>query len=284
VTHYRLTIGVWLFLYLCGPLAWGQETATPATAERFHIFLLWGQSNMAGRGKVEPADKTPHPRVKMLDQAGEWQPASDPLHFDKPRAVGVGPGKTFAIEYAQTHPEVTVGLVPCAAGGSSIDSWTPGGYHSQTQSHPYDDAISRARIALAAGTLKGILWHQGESDCNARNAPLYADKLKGLIERSRRELSAPDVPFFIGQLGNFPQRPWSTYRIEVDAAQQRIAREVPQVEFVSSKGLMPKADQVHFNAASARELGHRYFLALQRWEEKNTQASAAAGDRSPVKD
>jgi len=65
------------------------------TKENFHLFLLVGQSNMAGRGKVTPADKKAHPRVLMLNKAGQWVPAADPLHFDKPRMVGVGLGKTF---------------------------------------------------------------------------------------------------------------------------------------------------------------------------------------------
>jgi len=58
-------------------------------------FLLVGQSNMAGCGTVEAQDKTPHPRVLMLNMADAWVPAIDPLHFDKP-AAGVGLGKTFA--------------------------------------------------------------------------------------------------------------------------------------------------------------------------------------------
>jgi hypothetical protein len=72
-----------LVLNLCSVL-YGQEgAAIPEDASRFHLFLLAGQSNMAGRGKVEPQDAEPHPRVRMLDQAGNWVPAVDPLHFDK---------------------------------------------------------------------------------------------------------------------------------------------------------------------------------------------------------
>lgn len=89
------------------------------------MFLLAGQSNMAGRGTVTPQDRTPHPRVLMLNQAGEWVPAVDPMHFDKPVA-GVGPGRTFGIAIAEANPGVTIGLIPCAVGGSPIDAWQPG--------------------------------------------------------------------------------------------------------------------------------------------------------------
>ena len=74
----------------------GQSPALPPK-EKFHLFLLVGQSNMAGRGVVSPADNAPHPRVLMLTKAGTWVPAVDPLHFDKPTAVGVGLGVDYAI-------------------------------------------------------------------------------------------------------------------------------------------------------------------------------------------
>ena len=70
-----------------------EETAAKLPAkENFHIYLLIGQSNMAGRGKVDPATNQPHPRVLKLDQTGNWVQATDPLHFDKPKIAGVGPG------------------------------------------------------------------------------------------------------------------------------------------------------------------------------------------------
>jgi len=102
-----------------------ESPALPAKAN-FHLFLLVGQSNMAGRGTVTEADKIPHARVLMLNKAGEWVPAVDPLHFDKPAAVGVGLGRSFADAVAAATPGATIGLIPCAVGGSPIDAWQPG--------------------------------------------------------------------------------------------------------------------------------------------------------------
>ena len=59
---------------------------SPSTMEEqamLHLYLLIGQSNMAGRGEVAKEDRTPHPRVLKLDKKDEWVPAVDPLHFDK---------------------------------------------------------------------------------------------------------------------------------------------------------------------------------------------------------
>ncbi|MEO6740875.1 MAG: sialate O-acetylesterase, partial [Chthoniobacteraceae bacterium] len=176
---------VFLCALLLSHFAAAQNSALPAK-EKFHLFLLVGQSNMAGRGTVEEQDKTPHPRVLMLNKAGAWVPAIDPLHFDK-AAAGVGLGKTFATLYAEANPGITVGLIPCAVGGSPIDSWKPGAFYAGTKSHPRDDAMQRAHLALKSGTLKGILWHQGESDSNTKLAPSYEAKLHDLVARMRKE-------------------------------------------------------------------------------------------------
>lgn len=238
----------------------GQAPAPPAR-EAFHLFLLVGQSNMAGRGKVEAQDTTAMPRVLMLDKARAWVPAIDPMHFDKPVA-GVGLGRAFAASIAVANPDVTIGLIPAAAGGSPIDTWQPGGYHDQTKSHPWDDAIARAKVAMEQGTLKAILWHQGESDATPALAPRYEAKLHDLIARFRTTLDAPDVPFIVGQLGRFEGVPWDDARRTVDAAHRALPGKVRRTAFVSSDGLVHTGDRVHFDAASLRELGRRYADAL----------------------
>jgi pimeloyl-ACP methyl ester carboxylesterase len=236
------------------------DGALPAK-ENFHLFLLVGQSNMAGRGTVTPEDQVAHPRVLMLSAAGEWVPAVDPVHFDKPKVVGVGLGRTFGLAVAAARPGVTIGLIPCAVGGSPIDSWRPGEFYAPTQSHPWDDAVRRARLALAAGVLQGILWHQGESDSNAELAPAYADKLDDLVARFRAALDAPRVPFVAGQMGSFAERPWNEARQRVDRAQRELPSRVPFTAFVTAEGLHHRGDQVHFDSPSYRELGRRYAAA-----------------------
>jgi hypothetical protein len=242
------------------------EAAAPAlpAKEKFHLFLLVGQSNMAGRGPMTDADQIPHPRVLMLNQAGAWVPAADPLHFDKPKAVGVGLGLTFADAVAAAQPEVTIGLIPCAVGGSPIDSWQPGYFYNATQSHPWDDALRRAQLALSAGTLKGILWHQGESDATREFAEGYAAKLQALIARMRAALGAPSVPFIVGQMGRFEGSPWNDYKIQVDRAHRELPEKLARVAFVSAEGLKDKGDKTHFDTASYRELGRRYADAYLR--------------------
>lgn len=257
-----------LLSFLFPALAWADEPAkVPESPGKFHLFLLIGQSNMAGRGVVEDGDRVVNPRVLMLNEQGQWVPGVDPLHFDKPSIVGVGLGRTFGLEYAAAHPDVTAGLIPCAVGGSAIASWEPGGFDDATKTHPYDDAMVRAHDALKVGTLKGILWHQGESDSKPDRAAIYEQKLHALIQRLRIELSqsqddATAIPFVAGQMGHFAERPWDDARKKVDAVHKNLSAVVPATAFASSDGLKHKGDEVHFDSASARELGHRYFKAL----------------------
>lgn len=239
-----------------------QPVAHLPAKEVFDVFLLVGQSNMAGRGTVEPEDRRPIPRVLMLDKSGAWVPALDPMHFDKPIA-GVGLGRSFAARLAETHPDRTIGLIPAAAGGSPIDTWVPGGYHDQTRSHPWDDAIARAKVAMQSGRLRAILWHQGESDATPELAPGYEAKLHALVARFRTALDAPDVPFIAGQLGQYADAPWDDARRRVDAAHRALPASVRRTAFVSSDGLAHVGDKVHFDAASLRELGRRYAAAFE---------------------
>ena len=224
------------------------------------LYLLAGQSNMAGRGTVAPQDTETLPRVLALNAAGSWIPAADPIHFDKPVA-GVGPGRTFGKIMAARWPTARIGLIPCAAGGSPLAAWQPGSYWEQTQSHPYDDAIARARLAMQDGLLKGILWHQGEGDSNENDAGHYDERLAVLIHALRADLGMPDVPFACATLGDFyvATNPWAGI---VNRALNRIAHTVPHVACVDAAGLRHRGDGLHFDAASARELGRRYADAM----------------------
>ena len=264
--NFRLTRLLAPILLSLFAVAAGAQTASLPSKEKFHLFLLIGQSNMAGRGVVTPQDQTAPAHVLMLNKAGEWVPATDPMHFDKP-AAGVGLGRTFGIEIAAATPGVTIGLIPCAVGGSPIDTWKPGVFYDATKTHPWDDAMRRAHLALQAGTLKGILWHQGESDSKADLAPAYEGKLHDLIARLRTEFQLPNVPFIAGQMGKFPAAPWDEFRTQVDRVHQELPTRVKGTAFVSSKGLNHKGDNLHFDADSYRIFGKRYaeaYLKLVR--------------------
>jgi hypothetical protein len=213
---------------------------------------------MAGRGPLDATGKFVHPRVLMLDKAGQWVPATDPLHFDKPAVVGVGPGYTFGQDLAAHYPKkVRIGLIPCAVGGSSIEAWKKGGYDSATNTHPYDDALARVRVARQSGVVKGIIWHQGESDSSPEKAAAYLPKLQDLIAAFRQELGDAQLPFVAGELGYYQP----AYK-RINQQLESLPGKVPQTAVVTAKGLIHKGDGIHFDTQSARELGHRYAAAM----------------------
>ncbi|GAB3870989.1 sialate O-acetylesterase [Hymenobacter segetis] len=247
-----------------------QVVSPPARKEKFQLYLLIGQSNMAGRGMVEAEDTVPNRHVLRLNPGGQWEVAKDPIHFDKSIA-GVGPGLTFGRFMAAADTSVTIGLIPCAVGGSGIDAWTPGAYYDGNKSHPYDDALARAKTALQAGTLVGIIWHQGESDSSPEKSSLYQQKLKILIKQLRADLQAPNLPFVAGQLPAFQLTKTSPdgrpqindAAVRINEAVAGLQKQVPHYAFVTAEGTADIGDHTHFNAVSARLMGQCYAAAMQ---------------------
>lgn len=232
----------------------GLHTAEPTN---LHLYLLVGESNMAGRGVVEPDDRKPHPRVLMLNREGAWVPAIEPcasISFGGRRAR-----PHVALIVADADPSITVGLIPVVAGRSTYGS--PRRITNRRRAI-HGTTRSPDETCMKAGTLKGILWHQGESNSNAKDAPHYQAKLDDLVAQFRGGASAPDVPFIVGGLGKFDDVPSNAPRKQVDHALRSLPQRVPHSAFVGSEGLKHKGDKVHFDAAGYQ--WRRYAAAHQK--------------------
>ncbi len=237
------------------------EIFSQSQAKKMQVYLLVGQSNMAGRGKPERIDTLTDPQILMFSKDEKWLPAKEPLAFDKPALAGVGPGLAFGKAILESDKTATIGLVPAAVGGTAIDLWKPGAFDAVTNTHPYDDAIRRAKNALQSGELKGIIWHQGESDANLILVGEYESKLVELIERFRRDLGYRDVPFILGEIGDF--KPGENTTIPtINAIIRKVASTTRNSGLAECSGLTHKGDFIHFDTPSARELGKRYAAAL----------------------
>jgi hypothetical protein len=261
--------GLTILTLLASGSARGAESEAAPTPDRplFHLFLLMGQSNMSGYGELQPGDEQPVPGVLKIPTVAKgdfaWQPAAHPLHNRLP-SDRFGLGLPFAIEYRKAHPGVTVGLIPVGFGGAGIDSLKKG-------SAVYADAIAKAKWAAQGGVLKGVLWHQGESDTVApASADAYAAKLDGLVRDLRGDLESPELPFVCGELADFygtgrdHKAPDRVARIaQVQQALAELPQRVPHTACVSGKGLHSiDGHLVHFDRASYIELGRRYAVAL----------------------
>ena len=83
----------------------------------------------------------------------------------------------------------------------------------------------------------------------------------------RADLDSPDLPFVVGQIGEFlyDRGPEHTpYARVVNAALAGLPEKVPATACAPSKGLKHKGDVLHFDAASERELGRRYAAEMIR--------------------
>ncbi len=231
--------------------------------EHPQIYLLLGQSNMAGRGVVGHEDRTPHPRVLTLDASGEWRTAIEPITTDATGKAGVGPGVSFGKAMAEHDPDVTVGLVPCAVGGTPLRRW-------QQSGDLYAAAVQRARLAMRIGTLRGVLWHQGESDISAGLAPTYATRLDQMIRDLRADLESPGLAFVAGALGEFlGTRSGNAADVDiVNAALATLPERMVHTGSVSVAGLTHTGDHLHFDTASQRELGRRFASEMIRLQSR----------------
>jgi hypothetical protein len=246
----------------------GSLLAQTGEPRNLDLFLLIGQSNMAGRGVIGQEDRTPLPGIWVQTKDLSWKPAVDPLHYDKPGIAGVGLGRSFARALTGSRPGSSIGLIPAAFGGSALDEWKPGSLH-------YSEAVRRTRAALRDGRLRGILWHQGEADAKEEGlAHSYAKRFEAFIRQLRTDLDAPDAPVIVGELGRFYRdRPndGAKFADVVVAELKKIPNSVRHSAFVSSEGLTDKGDGVHFDTRSLHEFGARYAAAFLRLEPSWTK-------------
>lgn len=228
-----------------------------------HSFLMIGQSNMAGCGFLNEALPVNTEHVLVL-RNGRWQGMFRPVNPDRPFA-GVCLAESFAERYAEVYG-VDVGLIPCAEGNTNLNQWQPG-------SLLFDNAVYQAKLASRTSTIAGVLWHQGEADCNPLFYPTYQQRFEKMMAAFRQELDLYDVPFLVGELGEFLVNYKKSVNLpnfpRVNEALRKIAADNPMTGFVSAKGLTSNPDNVHFNSASLHEFGLRYFEVFETLRNPN---------------
>lgn len=224
-------------------------------------FLLIGQSNMAGRGLADQVEPINNWYIKLMKN-GIWRTAFVPYHWDDSTA-GICLAESFADRYQKDHPDVQVGLIPCAEGGTCLDQWMPG--------QPlFESALLQGKLALQSSRLKGILWHQGEADCKNHRYPYYEEKCTRILTAFREELGK-DLPVMVGGLGEYlgqcPLDEELKNYTHVNEALQAMVQKNPGFAFVSAQGLEPNEDILHINAQSLRTFGLRYYDAYKQLKD-----------------
>lgn len=223
--------------------------------EKTWVFILAGQSNMAGRGFVEPQDTVPHKRIFSIDADGKLRYAKEPLNMFEPGYVGLDCGMSFARKMIKNIPSnIRVLIIHTAVGGSNIRQWIDDSTHRNVKL--LSNFKEKVAIAKQYGTIKGILWHQGESDANEKRIPLYNQHLQILFKQFRDIVGNDQLPIIMGELGAFSKQPSDFEKINA------IIRNYPSQDqwsgFIKTNDLQHKGDSLHFNSAGQRQMGERY--------------------------
>jgi hypothetical protein len=253
----------------------------PAQARRpvnvLHVFLAAGQSNMSGRGlPIGGAEDATDPRIFQYGaKVRKLREATVPLDMHD-KATGLSPATTMAREYLKTQPDnVGVLIIPAAQGQTGFVSapaaltWTVGAATAPELDLPTLAAkqtlegIAAARAAGYTVELKGILWHQGESNSWMSTAG-YSAKLDELIAFFRARLAAPTLPFVVGLMS--PEGIASTPgRNNIDRSQQETPTRVPYTGVASSRaGGVYAGDSTHFSRSGIEYLGRSYLSGYLR--------------------
>lgn len=240
--------------------------------------MLAGQSNMCGRGRAVPPDESGMSReesnIFALDVECNWDKAHGGVYtyqnfpdhniFDFQNKVGLGPGLRFAEYLRVAGCKRDIGLIPTAVGGTRIKQWHP------EKGKCYKKAVARAKEAKTRGTLRALLWHQGESDSNEKDYASYSEKLRAVFNGFRRDLQEPNLIILVATLGDwldghFAAKSMFSRWKDINKQIREIALSTSNVHLVESGGLSHSGDNLHFSAEGARTLGERYcdvYLAI----------------------
>ena len=252
---------------------------TFAQDPNFHVYLCFGQSNMAGSARAEAQDSLVDTRFLAMStmdcpqlgrEMGKWYPATPPLSDCR---SGISPADYFGRTLVQNLPEnIRVGVINVAVGGCRIELFDKQNYAAYVESapgwmkgwissyggNPYGRLVELARMAQKDGVVKGILLHQGESN---PNDSLWTRKVKDIYDNLMADLNLvpENVPLLAGELlsAEFDGKcaGFNQFIAELPAT-------IPNAHVVSSEGCPGARDGLHFTAEGYRKLGRRYGVKM----------------------
>jgi sialate O-acetylesterase len=266
------------------------------------LWILAGQSNMEGPGRLVDVEK-PASNIRSFAHGDYWKVAEEPLHWileavdeahhcemtgadleaarqreRRDRVNGTGPGLTFA-KFISHRTGIDIDLLPAAHGGTSMSQWSPE-FKSQGGKYLYGALLRRTKAALETGgdiRLRGVLWYQGESDCDAQSAPHYQERTINLINNLRADLDFPELPFYLVQLGCWngeaehgdeTSKIWNAIR----EAQRLIPTIVPHTATIPAIDLALN-DGIHIATPGVKRLGRRF---------ANVALNEVYGQKAPI--
>ena len=265
------------FVSLFFGLGLAVSTVSAAPDPNFHIYLAFGQSNMEGQGDIGSQDKSVDERFQLLWSAdagscnqgaskGKWIKAIPPLAHCQ--GAKLGPADYFGRTMVEkTDPQIKVGIIVVAIAGCSIDLFDKTGYANYARSqqswmtqrintyggNPYGRMIEMAKKAQEEGVIKGIIFHQGETDAGNGQWP---SKVKSVYDNIIKDLGlGSDIPFLAGEVLRSGSSSGANNNIS------KLPQQSKNFYVVSSEGFnqaLGDGQNVHFTSQEYRDFGKRY--------------------------
>lgn len=199
-----------------------------------HLFILSGQSNMAG----------------------------------------LNPNLSFTPAVEKAFGKENVIVVKDAQGGQPIrrwyKQWKPAtGDQPKATGDLYDKLMKKVKPAAKDQTLKSVtfVWMQGERDAKEKHGEVYAASMKGLIDQLKTDMGLKELRFVIGRLSDFDMANkryphWTRVR----EAQVKVAEDDPLGAWVDTDDLNDGKNKrgkdikndLHYSVEGYKTLGQRF--------------------------
>ncbi len=236
-------------------LATGGAPVVANPSSKNWVYIMLGQSNMAGTSPLESQDLNPPPRVFKLLPDKTWAGADEPVCvYD----AELSPSRAFGIKILEkvTDPEVNIYLINAAVGGTTIESWNPQNGPNYLAMLPYLEE------GIRKGSVRGFIWHQGEYNMNTPSAD-YVRMLAEIIAAIRTKVGDPTLPAVAGEIDqdfDFDGTPLPVGN--VNRALATLATQDPLFRVSSRQGLKLNPDNpLHYDSASERLMGEKMATA-----------------------
>ena len=243
----------------------------PEFQGKLKLFILAGQSNMSGRGKVPEALQKTNPRIYVFGNDYQWKLAAEPI--DSPAGqvdtvsedldAGFSPAMSFAERLLESNPNLIIGLIPCAKNSTSISIWN----RDTKVTTLYGSCLNRIQQASQMGIPAGILFYQGETDASDPllyptkgiiSPDMWASKFSEMVQNWRTDLASPNLPVVFAQLATHGDPKsfinWETIK------QQQASVNLPFCGMIKTDDLIV-VDGVHLSIESYQEVGKRFAAA-----------------------
>lgn len=235
------------------------------------VWLLAGQSNMAGVGHTTRADCRflGDPEVRAFYMTDQWDAANHPLHATgwavdqvHTRVIGsgypnyeacIGPGLSFARKMKEWEG-VPQGIICCAHSGTSLSQWSPELRHLGGDGSLYGAMLRRFQVC--GSHVRGLFWYQGCNETTREDHGEFTKRMVAFAEACRRDFGT-DLPIVQVQIGRVTNRTipeQEAYWDSVQEQQRLLDRRIPGLYTLSavSKGL---DDAIHLSSESQEKLG-----------------------------